>query len=72
MFGGFVDGFEFRVTMFSVWSFCEFLIRVLEIFGCSVLRGVLVCVERRLWGFMLWEYSAYALVVTVFARFSVN
>jgi hypothetical protein len=45
--GGFADGFEFRVTVFLVWCFCELLIRVLEIFGCSVLRGVLVCVERR-------------------------
>jgi hypothetical protein len=53
--GGFIDGFEFRVTVFSVWCFCEFLIRVLEIFGYSVLRGVIVCVERQLWSFMFWE-----------------
>jgi hypothetical protein len=52
--GDFVDGFEFRVTVFLVGCFCK-LFRVSEIFGCSVLRGVFVCVERRSWSFMRWE-----------------
>jgi hypothetical protein len=47
--GGFVDEFDFCATVFSVRCICEVLIHVSGVFGCSVLRGVFVCVKRWSW-----------------------
>jgi hypothetical protein len=49
MFGGFVHGFEFHVTLFSVWCICEVFTLVLEfsVVVCWDLGGVFVCAERR-------------------------
>jgi hypothetical protein len=57
MFGGFVHGFEFHVTVFSVWCICEVFTLVLEfsVVVCWDLGGVFVCAARRSWSFILWE-----------------